>query len=204
MSTSSDFYKETDKTITSLNRIAIRRFREAQREAGLMKWDELTVIRVVKKLYKDLAADNRKAFLELARKVYNGVDPHGDKRPDGDWLDAFLLEYGPVTKYVYLHEVDRKRDRTTEAIIASTDKAKEFRRGLLYWGQMTAQTCLDVTDAAALKAWKDSGVKRVMWNTEQDDRVCGKCEPRDGKIYPIDKVPPKPHWGCRCWLIPVD
>lgn len=199
-----DFYDETDKTITSLNRIAIRRFREAQREAGLMKWDELTVIRVVKKLYKDLAADNRKAFLELARKVYNGVDPHGDKRPDGDWLDAFLLEYGPVTKYVYLHEVDRKRDRTTEAIIASTDKAKEFRRGLLYWGQMTAQTCLDVTDAAALKAWKDAGVKRVMWNTEQDDRVCGKCEPRDGKIYPIDKVPPKPHWGCRCWLIPVD
>lgn len=204
MSTSSDFYKETDKTIISLNRLAIRRFREAQREAGLMKWDELTVIRVVKKLYKDLAADNRKAFLELARKVYNGVEPHGDKRPDGDWLDAFLLEYGPVTKYVYLHEVDRKRDRTTEAIIASTDKAKEFRRGLLYWGQMTAQTCLDVTDAAALKAWKDAGVKKVRWITERDEKVCKTCRGRDGKVYPIDKVPSKSHWGCRCHLISAD
>ena len=197
------FYKITDQTISSLNRISIRRFREAQREAGLMKWDELTVIRVVKKLYKDLSADNRKAFLELARKVYNGVEPHGDKKPDGDWLDAFLLEYGPVTKYVYLHEVDRKRDRTTEAIIASTDKAKEFRRGLLYWGQMSAQMCLDVTDAAALKAWKDCGVKKVRWITERDEKVCKTCRGRDGKVYPIDKVPHKEHYNCRCWLTPV-
>ena len=198
-----DFYAETDKVISRLNRIAIRRFREAQREAGLMKWDELTVIRVVKKLYKDLSADNRKAFLELARNVYNGVDPHGDKRPDGDWLDAFLLEYGPVTKYVYLHEVDRKRDRTTEAIIASTDKAKEFLRGLLYWGQMTAQTCLDVTDAAAMKAWRDCGIKKVKWNTNIDGRECKTCHDRNGKIYPINKVPPKVHYGDRCWLTPV-
>lgn len=157
----------------------------------------------MKTLYTALDKDNREVFLDLARMVYERTEPHGGKEPDEAWLAAFLKEYNPVTLYIYDNEVDRKRDRTTEAIIASTDKAKEFRRGLLYWGQMSAQTCLDVTDTAALKAWKDSGVKRVMWNTEQDDRVCGKCEPRDGKIYPIDKVPHKDHYNCRCWLTPV-
>lgn len=30
---------------------------------------------------------------------------------------------------------------------------------------------------------------------------CGKliAKERDGKIYPINAIPPKPHPGCRCW-----
>lgn len=202
MSDSSDFYKETDKVIDSLNRLAIRRFRDAQREANLLKFDELTVIRSVRQLYSDLEADNEKAFLQLAQAVYIRVNPHGKKRPNKDWLAAFLLSYGPVTKYVYAHEVNRKRDRTSEAVIASTDKKQEYRRGLLYWGQMTAQTAIEVTDEAALKAWKDAGIRYVVWHTEEDERVCKKCDPRDGKVYPIDRIPAKPHWGCRCWFTP--
>lgn len=47
---------------------------------------------------------------------------------------------------------------------------------------------------------KNIGKEYVRWVTEHDDRVCGDCEERDGKIYPIDAVPPRPHHGCRCEL----
>ena len=181
-----------------LNRKAIKRFEAAQSEAALFDFDELTVIKTVKTLYKRLASDNRKMFLDLAQAVYDEADPHGDDEPDETWLLAFLEEYNPVTRYVYEHEIDRKRDYTAEGVNSSKDKAKEFRRGLMYWSRMTEQYCLDVSDAATLKAFKDAGVRRVRWVSEKDDRVCETCDERDGKIYPINNVPEKTHFGCRC------
>lgn len=206
MSISSDFYKETDKTITRLNRLAIRRFRDAQMNCGawLIPFDELTVIREVRQLYSGLDAENRKAFLELARTVYRRTKPHGNAEPDSSWLYALLDEYSPITKYRYTTEVDRKRDYTTEAVIASADKGKEFKRGLLYWGKLVSAYGDIVTDAATIKAFKDSGVEKVRWVSEHDNRVCDTCEDRDGKVYPIDKVPAKSHIGCRCHLEAVN
>ena len=80
------------------------------------------------------------------------------------------------------------------------DKSKEFRRGLLYWGRFTANYSDIVADEAVIKAFKDSGVKRVRWITEGDNKVCDECHDRHGEIYPIDDIPPKPHVGCRCKL----
>lgn len=201
-----DFYTETDKTITRLNRLAIRRFRDAQAKcgAGLLPFDELNVIKVVRQLYSDLDSDNRKAFLELARIVYKRAKPHGKSEPDPSWLFALLDEYNAVTKYRYTTEVDRKRDYTTEAVIASADKGKEFKRGLLYWGRFTSYYADIVTDAATIKAFKEAGIERVRWVSEHDNRVCDTCEDRDGKVYPIDKVPAKSHIGCRCHLEAVN
>lgn len=197
-----DIYSLSDKTIRRLNKLAIRRFRDAERKcgAGLMPFDELTIIREVRQLYADLDNDNRKAFLELAIAVYRRAEPHGRTEPDLSWLLALLDEYNPVTKYRYTTEIDRKRDYTTEAVIAAVDKDKEFKRGLLYWGKLTSAYADIVTDSATIKAFKDAGVERVRWITEGDNRVCGTCNERHGKIYPIDKIPSKPHVGCRCRL----
>lgn len=115
----------------------------------------------------------------------------------------FLEEYDPVTKYVYKNEVERKRDRLAEAVNASTAKMTEFNRALGYWMQMTAQYADSVSDAATIKAFKDSGVKKVRWNAQKDGKVCIECLKRDGKIYPIDSIPKKPHWGCRCYYTAV-
>lgn len=195
-----EFYTLTDRAIELLNRKAIQRFKDAQQQAALMSFDELTVIRTVKDLYSSLASDNRSVFLDLARAKYDETEPHGDEELDYLWLMAFLDESNPVTKYRYTTEIDRKRDYTAEAVIAATDKAHEYKRGLVYWGNFTAEYADLVTDAAALQAMKDVGVTEVVWHTEEDEKVCGECEPRDGKVYPIDAVPPKPHWRCRCWL----
>lgn len=203
---SQDIYSLSDKTIRRLNKLAIRRFRDAEKKcrAGLLPFDELTIIREVRQLYADLDADNRKAFLELAGSVYVGTVPHGNVKPDLSWLLALLGEYNPVMKYRYATEVDRKRDYTTEAVIAAVDKSKEFKRGLLYWGRFTANYCDIVAEEAVIKAFKDAGVKQVMWVTERDNKVCDECHDRHGEIYPIDDIPSKPHPGCRCVLQAVD
>ena len=53
-------------------------------------------------------------------------------------------------------------------------------------------------------ALKDAGVEEVEWVTQQDEKVCAECEPLDGQIFKIDKVPMLPrHYGCRCYIIPV-
>jgi SPP1 gp7 family putative phage head morphogenesis protein len=213
-------YAATDKAIDLLNRKSIRRFQAAQSKANLLDFDEANVMRSIRELYALLDADARKAFLELAQLEYERAEPHGKDTPGEDWLEDYLLEYSPVTKYVYAHEVDRKRAYLTEAVIASntkrmaaaskqqkrsnvSDGKKEFRKALSRWSNMTAQYAIEVTDAVALKAYQDAGVKKVRWVTQHDNRVCDECRARDGKIYPVDQVPPKAHWGDRCYVEPV-
>ena len=159
-----------------------------------------STLNVIKRLYSDLSKANEDALLDIAREAYLAANPEAKKVPDRKWLLAFLLGYNPVTKYVYEHEVDRKRARLTEAIIAVGVKQQEFITAFnLFWKQ-TAQYGIDVTDASTLKAYKDMGVKKVRWKTEEDNRVCKTCKDRNNKIYPISKLPSKPHYNCRCWF----
>lgn len=194
-------YALSDKAITLLNKKAVRRFEDARRKCGLLKFDELNVIKVCKDLYASLASDNYRTFLDLAGLVYVGAMPHGEKKPDEKWLDKVLAAYDETALWIYIHEVNRKCDYTTEAVNASRDKKKEFHRGLKHWSKMMiAHECDRITDEAVLKAFRDAGVKRVRWKTAGDEKVCETCGPRDGKVYDIDKVPPKPHVNCRCFL----
>lgn len=196
-------YQMSDKAAKLLQKKAIKRVEQAKRDCSIAGFDELNVIKTIKKLYADLAKDNEENFLRLAGMAYEDAIVHGSSKPSKKWLNKVLDEYDPVALYIYLNEIDRKRDYATEAIIAAKDKAKEFRRALNYWTRMTAHIADRVTDEATIKAYKDAGVQKVRWETEEDDRVCDHCEPRDGKVYPINEVPTKPHWGCRCWLTPV-
>ena len=204
MPTETEWYRLTDKAVDLLNRRATKRFEDAKDEAARHGFDELNVLEVTRTLYQDLQADNQSVFLELAQERYQEAEPHGEEPPDLAWLLALLAAYNAVMKYQYSNEWERKRDRTAEAINSSTAKVTEFRRGLMYWSQMTGWFADEVTDQATLKAYQDAGVKRVKWNTVLDGRECETCKERDGKIYPIRSLPPKPHPGCRCQYTPVD
>lgn len=146
-----------------------------------------------------MEADNEKAFLNLAVLAYKSASPHGNNPPGKKWLNEVLNSYDPVTLYIYLNEVERKRDRAAEGINAAKNKSTEFKKALSYWHRQTAQYADIITDNARLKSFKDTGVKRVRWNTQEDEKVCGECEPLDGKVFDIDKAPPKKHWHCRCY-----
>ena len=161
---------------------------------GVTKMDELNVIRAAKKMYSGLDATAKKSFLRIARSIYKDAD------------DAFIFlildDYDPVVKYVYTHEVDRKRARFAEAFIASPNKRAEIRTALRLWSAMIAQYTINVTDAATIQSYKDSGVTHVRWVSVEDKRRCDDCRKRDGVVYGIDKIPPKPHIGCRCYVVP--
>ena len=195
-----NFYETTDKAIELLNRRATKRFEDAKDEAAQYGFDELNVLEVTRTLYQDLARDNQEIFLELAQERYQEAEPHGEEPPDLAWLLALLAAYSTVSKVVYNNEVDRKRGYTAEGINSSTAKVTEFRRGLHYWADFTGQFADEITDEVTLKAYRDAGVKKVEWHTVLDGKECETCKERDGKIYPINAVPPKTHKRCRCWL----
>lgn len=195
-----NFYALTDKAVEILNKRATKRFEDAKDEAAKDGFDELSVLEVTRTLYQDLARDNQQVFLELAQERYQEAEPHGEEPPDLAWLLALLAAYSAVSKVVYNNEVDRKRGYTAEGINSSTAKVTEFRRGLHYWADFTGQFADEITDEVTLKAYRDAGVKKVEWHTVLDGKECETCKERDGKIYPINAVPPKTHKRCRCWL----
>ena len=198
--TEQNWYRLADAATELLNRRATKRFEDAKDEAARHGFDELNVLEVTRTLYQDLARDNQEIFLELAQERYQEAEPHGEEPPDLAWLLAFLAAYSAVSKVVYNNEVDRKRGYTAEGINSSTAKVTEFRRGLHYWADFTGQFADEITDEVTLKAYRDAGVKKVEWHTVLDGKECETCKERDGKIYPINAVPPKTHKRCRCWL----
>ena len=192
------YYDLADKAVELLNRRATKRFEDAKDEAAQRGFDELSVLEVTRTLYQDLARDNQEVFLELAQERYQEAEPHGEEPPDLAWLLALLAAYNAVTKVIYDNDVDRKRQYTAEGINSSTAKVTEFRRGLHYWANLTATYSDIVTDESTLKAYRDAGVKKVRWVTAGDEKVCDTCRERNGKVYPINAIPPKPHRRCRC------
>lgn len=195
----SKMYEYTDVIIRYLNKRFIEVF---HRLKSLVSFDELNVLQSTRLIYDELMQITEEKLLELAVYYYNGTVKNPKTNIDREWLYLILDDYDPITKYVFLHEVERKRARLAESILASQNKSKEIDTALRYWSAMVAQYAIEVTDAATKQAYIDDGVERVMWVSMLDDRRCKECEKREGKVYDISNVPPKPHIGCRCYLVP--
>ena len=208
-------YRTVDEVLPELKRQISKTFNKSRMN---LKFDELNVIDAfdsTKALYERLQKLNEKRYLKIAKEAYSdaydeakaaGFDEGKKQIPASAFVLALLADYNYVSKYVYDQEVDRKRARLAEAIIADAHRGikqemiNDYHRAESLWRKQSQQYALTVEDAAVLKAFKDAGVKRVRWVTADDERVCGACNGRDGKTYAIDKVPPKPHYLCRCYL----
>lgn len=195
-------YDEADKAIRVINRENLRIF--SRLKSKLARWDELNVIRNVSSAYDESIAMVERWFLQVAQKAYLEGNPKKRRSPlDLEWLLLFLEATDPVTLYVFLNEAERKKARLLEALAVAQDKGAEIDKALRLWTRQIGWTAISVVDAATLEAYEDAGVKKVKWLTQHDLRVCDECWDRDGVIYDIRKVPPKPHPGCRCKLVPV-
>ena len=195
-------YERTDTTMKKLRELIRREFAKSRQ---MMAMDELNVIKASEKMYVRLEEANMKAFLKLARDRYKDITgEEADEKATLAWLLLFLLAYNPVTEFVYKNEVERKRDRFAETMIASANKLLAIKRAMSLWLRQTGQYLVLVEDEAVLRGYKRMGVKRVRWFTQVDERRCPECAARHGKVYPINKVPPKPHRNCRCYVEPVN
>ena len=196
-------YEFTDKGIAQINKTIQHEFAKMRRT--VLAFDEVHAIQTaVNECYANILRTCRAVYREIASKAYSDAADH-DSFFLLFWVDQFLLQYDPVTKYVFTHEFDRKRARTFEAIVASKKKdiGKEIKQAMYSLSVQTKQYADEITDYAVLQGYKDAGIARVRWVSEQDGRVCHTCLERNGRTYDVNKVPVKPHIRCRCYLIPA-
>lgn len=169
-----------------------------------MKFDEINSLRLLKKMYEELLKLNEEAFLDIANDIYKEEIPESEKRLNKKWLAVLLLGYDSVTQYVYEHEAERKQARLYEALMSTKGKTKnrDFTVAFNHWWKQTSQYAINVADSSAITAYADMGFKKVKWNAQIDDRTCGICKERNGKVYSINNLPIK-HYHCRCYFTPV-
>lgn len=210
-------YRLADKLLEQLKKLIRREFNRL----GIFGFDELNAPRVTAEteaLFERLMTENKKQYLKAAQKAYSdavalavaaGYEDPGNNRINEAWLIGLLVAYNFVSGYLYESEAERKRLRLAEQMLT----AKEYLNRTLYnnsirrsanlWWTQTAHYMLDAVDQATLDGYRESGVKKVKWNTNIDGRECKTCRERNGKVYSIDDVPPKAHRNCRCYLTPV-
>ena len=189
-------YQKTDKVIVYLSKQYAKLFRQ------VTSFDELNVIDVSHKIFDEAVILTEREVTRLVKIVYDSKREGGEISTE-DALNLVLtlmLAYNPVTKYVYRNEIDRKRSRFVEGVIASDTPREEVALAERLLISMNKQFAEDATFEAAVQAYIDDGVERVRWVTAEDDRRCQECKSRHGKIYPINSIPPKPHRYCRCYI----
>lgn len=184
-------------------------------------FDELNVVntrKITERMYDKFLADNEALYLKAAKESYKrAIDSSKDEgftgkseAPDNDFIVGVLAGYNLVSGYIYKKEAERKRLRLNEQILTAREfvDSKMFgdsiRRAANLWWTQTAQYGITVVDEATIKGYKDMGVRRVKWIAADDEKTCPVCGGRDNKIYKINQIPPKPHYGCRCYVVPVN
>lgn len=203
-------YEYADKVIRDMNKRNLRAFDRIK----TLKFDELNVFRTVKSIYEASIELAKKRYRQIAWDAYiealllcgisrKEAEEKAEDTITDDWILDMLEEYNALTLYSFLTEAERKEERAAEAVLAAQDKAFEVDKALRFWTLQVIQYAEFSVLDATMQGYKDAGVKKVRWEAEDDDRVCSVCIKRNGKIYPIDKVPPIPHWRCRCLIWPV-
>ena len=210
-------YRLADKLLEQLKKLIRREFNRL----GILGFDELNAPRITREtvsLFDRLNTENKKRFLEAAKKAYldaialavaAGYQNPGDGRITEKWLIGFLGAYNFVSGYLYESEAERKRLRLAEQMMTAkeylnrTHYNDSIKRSANLWWTQTSHYMLDAVDTATIDGYRDSGVEMVMWNTNIDGRECSVCRERNGKTYPIDKIPPKAHRNCRCYVTPI-
>lgn len=168
-------------------------------------------------MFKRFLENNRRGYAEIAaqsrRYAISLLSPDEkkkvDSRFDNDELVNYVLTtYNPITCYLYKREAERKRLRmseevsTTRLFLDHPKYRKVVERALNLWYTQSTQYAIDISDYAVTEVFKEAGVEKVRWIAEDDEKTCKVCRALDGKIFPITDFPDKPHYNCRCYLVP--
>lgn len=186
------------KYVDEVARLYIGRFIRLWNKLKRKKFDDdAAFILYIDKMYDDLYKMSLESYAYIAK--HYGKKSFGEKWVKKNVLDA----YDPVTLYVFSNEIERRKGRHIENVLASSFPQKEHDKALKSWTSMYSQYADTVADKANIEKLKETE-DEVVWVTERDNRVCRICKERSGEVYKISAVPPKPHIGCRCWLEKVN
>lgn len=208
------------KHLDSLLEAEKKRIRAEFNHLSVTGFDELNVVstrKTTQEMYDKFMRDNETMYLKAAKNAYRKAVKaakaegfSGDETEvSGDWLVGVLAGYNLVTGYLYGKEADRKRLRLNEQILTAreynnrTMYQESLRKAANLWYTQTVQYGISAVDEATIKGFKDMGVKEVRWIAADDEKTCPTCGARDNKVYRLNEIPPKPHYGCRCYVVPV-
>ena len=217
-------YGPCDRAIKSMNRSNLKAFGQLK----LADFDELSVIRTVRKVYRKAAKEAERHYFEIAYEAYIlglvmcGMDMRkagkmADKAITKEWVDDILTQTDFVTLYRFDTETERKADRLIESIAVADDvsgrgdarrnivinRDAQIDQALKLWVNQLAQYAINMTDYAVLNAFSDAGIEEAEWVTEDDEKTCSVCKSLDGNVYRLENFPSKPHPRCRCSARPV-
>lgn len=202
-------------------------------EANAANPNVIDLFAYVQSLYNGIDKFNFSMFESTAKGLYNQAYEWGNEVTGNTgerteinqaWILALVSSFNAVTKYVYTDEVTAKRDyfnqKITNSLKARVAQKKEltmlgadvnanFKEAKRLWANMADSMMVFVGTLAMVQAYKDTGVKKVIYHTEEDDKVCELCEPKNGKILRVDELvygvnAPPIHNYCRCWLEPIE
>lgn len=209
--TTAELYKPLDDYLERLK----KKIRTEFNHLSLAGFDRLNVMQtrqMTQSTFDRIESFNRAEYARLVRHAWKWACRRVKKRPrDIDYLDyvlEYLNGYDPVTQYIYTREIDRKRMRLNEGILAAREfsdrnafeKAVKKTADLLYTQSMQYGT--DLIQAAMLEVYERAGIDDLMWISVMDGHECKECHDRNGVIYKRRNYPQKPHYGCRCYPVP--
>lgn len=210
-------YKYLDKLLE----IEKKKVRTSFNRLSVMGFDELNVVntrKTTQAIYDRFLSDNEAMYLKAAKDAYKKALIAAEKEGfsgerdeiDGEWLVGLLAGVNFVSGYLYNKEAERKRLRLNEQILTAreynnrTMYQDSLRRSANLWWSQTVLYGISTVDEATVKGFKDMGVRDVRWVAAEDERTCLTCGGRHNKVYRINNIPPKPHYGCRCYVVPVN
>jgi SPP1 gp7 family putative phage head morphogenesis protein len=165
----------------------------------------------VKKTYEDLYDEYIPYLERIVKKNFKNVKTPKVNASDSEvkkFVKDFLETPDHVTKYIFNDETERKRARMFEALIAmmiagKKDYRAELKVCMRLWTRQIQQTADDITMASLIESYKKAGVKKVVWHTQEDEKVCDECHELDKKVFDINNIPEIPqHYACRCYVTP--
>lgn len=202
-------YRHADRAMKKLNDLMSREF---QTLSVRLRFDELNVADVKEKVggvYTRIVREVRREYRMIAKEAKKDAEKEIDTLPRDIAIAAFVAGmmsgYERTTGYVWNHEWTRKRDRLVESLMASGNRLEmreALRRALNLMSWQVSQGADDLTDDTRTAVFNLAGVEQVMWNTQEDEKVCEECQERNHQIFPLDHLPPK-HRRCRCYLTAV-
>ena len=147
------------------------------------------------------------------------------RRFDEDFLIIILDDPNDFTTVVYSKELERKAERFAEQItsainrnLQAEDRTNEngvkipleieikrlFDREYNSLGLLLDSYMIETVDTGREEAFLDDGVRRVRWVTILDGKECDYCRSLNGHVFPVRRIPTKPHPRCRCYTIRFD
>lgn len=171
---------------------------------SLLKFDELNVMQVkseTESLFTKLKRQSDRFYTGLLNNLAESMGFEEDKYD----LDELLETYSGTLLYSFATEMDRKRERLFETMVAIDDMSDpeilaQQKKNIRNWNTQVEEFGVDIERRIFLSELKDSNIRKVQWMTAEDERVCADCSDLNGIVFDIDNVPRRPHIGCRCWL----